>query len=225
MPRPRPTPRLVALNSWLDARKAVLEALGIFVGIGLLVFTAWYTYVTQASLRLAQRQFLDQQIPVWDFAVDNNDETIQLRAASPGVRLELATATYPEIVKSYMGLSWPLDPPEHKWHVTMLRSYLRQFFDEHFPYQEGFATVGERGGFPVCLDVSYTQFGESRRVRGIFDVQYTAVRTTRSDTKIELNDVHFVLYLPIQADLQSALRNEWHKLELDAIHEQSPGKP
>jgi hypothetical protein len=207
--------RLHRLNAWLKEHKAIIDTLGITTGLLLLVVTAWYAHLTQAALKLSETQYVQQQTPVWDFAVDNKAETIQVRSATQGIRLEQGDVTYPQAVKEFMDINWPIDPPNHLWAVMMLRAYLKQRFEESVPYDEKYVVVGDRYGFPVCIEFSYTHFGESRRVKGLFSVEFMAARTRRWNTDIELKDVHFLYYVPADSNVQSELGKLWKEWGLE----------
>lgn len=196
---------LKKLNDILDEYKTLIETLGIFVAIALLFFTALTTNISQRNLEINQHQFLQQQMPILDFNIDNSNSTIELKPLTSGFVFEQANVIYPQNI--FDGdVNRPVDPPDNKWHVYTLRYFLEKLYlEQHGNLKTGYVEYGTRYAFPVCIELTYTHFGESKRIRGLYWVQFSVVRIEENEPNINFQAVHFIRYLDVNEDIQIEL--------------------
>ena len=193
------------LNDDLEKYKTLIEIAGIIVAIGLLFFTAWTTNITQKNLELNQHQFLQQQMPILDFNIDNDNNTIELKLLASGFVFQQANVIYPTNIFDGQ-ISRAVDPPDNKWHIFTLRQFLEKLYlDQNSNFKPEYYEIGNRYGFPVCIEFRYTHLGESKFVRGLYWVQFSVVRVEENEPNITFKAVHFIRYLNQNEDAQFEL--------------------
>ncbi|MGL5015067.1 MAG: hypothetical protein ACRC6V_12395 [Bacteroidales bacterium] len=200
---------LQGVNSGLKTYKPIIDALGVTVGIGMVILT-WNTIrITQKSLELSQKQYSDIQVPVWDWDIKDSLSMVTLKSTSANIRVQIAEAYFPKSLFERSSIS-TLSQPDFNFHLSTFREKISDLFRESSRYDSSTPQMLYGNLFPFGLDVNYIQYGESRSVRGIFGIQYTIVQEVDSP-RIIINGIIFQNYIDSNQDL----RREVDKLYSD----------
>ncbi|HVS90610.1 MAG TPA: hypothetical protein VHE59_01165 [Mucilaginibacter sp.] len=187
-----------SINNFCKTYKPLIETIGILIALVLLVFTFWSTLISRDILRLSQQQEFNKQLPIWDFAVNDTSDIISVKPFSPDVKIQIANAYFPS--KIFRQKQWPIDPPDFKLYLLMFKFDIAALFKNTFPYDKNVIDIAPRGAAPVLLEINYIQYGESRTVWGLFEIQYLIERSSL-EPKVQLKGMFFLKYCNKQEGL------------------------
>jgi hypothetical protein len=107
-----------------------MSAIGVFLTIILIVITGIYTFITYRGVKINEHQFTQQQIPTWNFIVDNEKSCIQIKATDPSFCMDQVNIAYPKNLypigaELQEGNVVLLSPPDFKWNIEGLRSFIK----------------------------------------------------------------------------------------------------
>ncbi|MGL4993933.1 MAG: hypothetical protein ACRC6R_07420 [Bacteroidales bacterium] len=197
------------INSVLKNNKPIIDTIGVFVGVGMVLLT-WNTIrITQKTLDLSLKQYSDRQVPVWDWETSDTLSMVTLRSTTTEIRVQVAQANFPQpLFESFSSIV--LSQPDFNLNLSLFREKITQLYMNSANYDPSRPTTLYGNLFPFGLEVNYIQYGEARSVRGIFGIQYTIVQEQQIP-HIVINGVIFQNYI----DTNQNLTKEVDKLYRD----------
>ncbi len=185
----------IKLNLLSEKFQHLIQTVGIVVGLYLIYLTYFSVKISNEQLKISQRQEYQKQLPIWQFDIIDSEAVARLRPFSQEVKLEQATGYFPSKLFFKKSTVWEIDPPNFDLHLTLFKLYMGNLIKENFAYTDSMISLAMRNSFPVGIEFSYVQFGESKSVKAIFAIQYGWIRVSQEDVKIELKGVQFMRYL------------------------------
>ena len=194
---------LEKINACLGKNKPLIETIGIIGGVFVLILTLHSTMLTRHSLELALKQDKDNQLPVWDWEINDSLSFVILHSTNPNIKIQMADAYFP---KEIFGNSaeWALNQPDYKLHLNAFKSIIANAIRQKFKYDEDYVIIGDRGFFPLGLEINYIQYGTARNVKGIFAIQFTMIRSEEFPT-IQIDGILFDHYLSSKQNLKETI--------------------
>lgn len=225
------------LNKFLAAQQPFAQTVVTLATIGALVFTGYQTYISRLALEISQRQFVQQQTPLWEFDVNDRGSLIKIGTRTPDVRLEQAYVTYPEALSDYEGLHlfapssfsaateagatpsrWDVGVIGHALEVICAASPVRDA--EKFPvniilWPERGSSL--RAGLPAVLDVLYTYRGESKQAKILYLLPISGFREKDQGCAVSLGYPKLVRDLLPDEEPQTVLSKQLNDASKEAV--------
>ena len=179
-------------NSFCKSYQHLIQAIGILVGLYLLFLTYVSINISNEQLRLSKQQEYQKQLPMWQFDIADSLSVARLRPFSQDVKLEEATAYFPDLYFKKDN-EFFIDQPNFELHLTIFKDYVEKLVSAN--YSDSIVSVGIRSHFPIGIKMSYVQFGELRTVEAVFAIHFLWIRFSESSIKIQVQGIKFVKYI------------------------------
>lgn len=194
------------INKTCKKYEHLLQTVGIVVGLYLLFLTYKSVDISNEQLKILQKQEVQKQLPIWEFEIDDKEETAKLKSFTQDVKLEEATAYFSEKLFYKKSCVWEIDQPEFKFHLTLFKSYIENLIIKNYTYDPKYISIASRNHFPVGIEIGYVQFGERRQVSAIFSIEYIWTRSSEESVDVNLKGIKFIEYLNSDNTIEKELK-------------------
>jgi hypothetical protein len=199
------------VNSVCKKYEKLFQTVGIIIGLYLLYLTYISVKISNEQLKITQKQDYQKQLPIWSFDINDSASTVKLKPFTQDVKLEEATAYFPEDLFFKKDSKWNIDQPDFTLHLTVFKEYVKQMTLLNSVYQDSTYSISDRNNFPIGIELNYVQNGELRRIYGIFVIQYMRIRMSEYEMKIEIQGIKFIRYI-LSNEIFSDELNKFAKL-------------
>ncbi len=162
-----------------------IEVLGIIAGIAILGLTYWSTLISRDLLSITIQQEQNKILPIWDWKIIDDDDKVQIFPFQEGIKIQRANAYLPKKLMDD-NVDWDINPPEFYLHLNMLKSAIEDYVMENMDYNSDKIAISTQNAIPFGVVIDYIQYGRTRRIHGVYALQFTMMRTEmRPDINID----------------------------------------
>ncbi len=174
-----------SINEFCQKYRPTIEVFGILTGIAILGLTYWSTLISRDLLSITIQQEQNKILPIWDWKIIDDDDKVQIFPFQEGIKIQRASAYLPKKLMDD-NVDWDINPPEFYLHLNMLKSAIEDYVMENMDYNSDKIAISTQNAIPFGVVIDYIQYGTTRRIHGVYALQFTMMRTEmRPDINID----------------------------------------
>lgn len=198
-------------NMMKSGSKSVIPVLAIIVSILAVFISIRGCLISQEALKISQDDFNAERSIVLQGITARNNEVMQLLPVDSGMKLQVAAVHLPAQIDTTIRR---ITPPDHIFHIIMLKHYLAENLDSLVQRREGYITVIDNTSIPIVIESHYIAKGEGFSDLSLYQLSYTALISDNKyeSPEITIEGLIFNQRLSMDVDPNLYLTSMWDNL-------------
>lgn len=167
--------------------------------------------VSLKAAQLSERDFSENRLITLKAEVDDSKEVFKISPTEGHLTFLKGRVFYP---KQFDNTEWPIDAPEYKLYVTVLKHKLTDLINKAYPPDPKNIIILDDASIPLVIESQYIAKGISYFDKSLYRVEYMAVISGEKYQRpqITLKGLLFLGHLPPSQDQNELLSHLWDKI-------------